>query len=101
MDMTQFLTLDSAVVILAAFVVGLLVEGIKRGYSHLFKKDIPELLFAFIPFLVSILVFYAWSMYFDEGTVAWHKAPYLILAWGASSSYVYRWFIKNQMNRRG
>ena len=101
MDMTQFLTLDSAVVILAAFVVGLIVEGVKRGYKLLLKKDIPELLFAFIPFLVAVLVFCAWSLYFDEGAVAWHKAPYLILAWGASSSYVYRWFIKNQMARRG
>ena len=95
MDMLQFFTLENAVIILAAFVVGVIVEGIKKGYRKCFMKDIPEILFAFIPFLVAVIVFCAWSLYFDEGHVEWYKAPYLILAWGASSSYVYRWFIKN------
>lgn len=100
MNISEFFTLgNQAFMIFGAFIVGAVVEGIKSTFFKISGRKIRDIFLVFIPFFVAVPVFCAWSMYFNEGVIIWSQASLLVVAWGASSSFIYRWGIKQFSNR--
>lgn len=96
MDM-QFFSIEALTSVVAAmFAVAFIMQIIKLWWDKLIKKPMWECVKATLPFIIAFPVFVAWSAYHNEGlsNVSWHQAPLMIIMWGASSSYVYRWVVQ-------
>lgn len=93
----QFFSMEMLTSVIGAmFVVGFIMQLVKMWWDKLSNgKKMYECVKATLPFFIAFPVYIAWSAYHNDGfnNVKWCEALYLVIIWGASSSYVYRWVI--------